>query len=429
MAVEISAAFPLYTEYHPAVPVYWVTRGLAGCFHRFFDTSPISPSGRYLALTQMPFEDRVPGPEDVATIVLIDLADGSSRAIAESRGWDTQLGAQVQWGPTDEMLLYNDMDVTEWRPFGVCMNPLTGTSVELGGTVYMVSPDGSQAASPCLLRTGLTQAGYGVLAPPEHVPLNRGAPDDDGIFVTDVATGQGRLLLSLAEIVDAIIPDNQRRVYRDGDFYGFHVKWNLQGTRLMFVVRWKPHDAAQRMRIMLVTCRADGTDIHAAISDADWSRGGHHPNWCPDGENVMMNLKVAEDGLRFVTARYDGTGLTAMHPDIPGSGHPALRPDGRFIVTDVYQHGALAYGDGTTPIRWVDLQEGNARDIVRMSSLPAFSGTKKVMRVDPHPAWDFAFERVAFNGCIDGRRHVFVADVRSLLPHLVSPQVVAPGGE
>ncbi|MBT3381107.1 MAG: hypothetical protein HN742_07700 [Lentisphaerae bacterium] len=183
----------------------------------------------------------------------------------------------------------------------------------------------------------------------------------------------------------------------------------------MFVVRWKPHNQVERPWPMLVTCAADGSDITLAISDSDWSKGGHHPNWCPDGENVMMNLKVAGDGLRFVTAHHDGTGLRPMHPDIPGSGHPALRPDDRFIVTDVYQHGALAYGDGTTPIRWIDLQNGTARDIVRICSLPALSGPKSLMRVDPHPAWDFAFERVAFNACIEGKRHVFVADVGSLL--------------
>ena len=90
----------------------------------------------------------------------------------------------------------------------------------------------------------------------------------------------------------------------------------------MFVVRWKPHNQVERPWPMLVTCAADGSDITLAISDSDWSKGGHHPNWCPDGENVMMNLKVAGDGLRFVTAHHDGTGLRPMHPDIPGSGHP-----------------------------------------------------------------------------------------------------------
>jgi hypothetical protein len=37
------------------------------------------------------------------------------------------------------------------------------------------------------------------------------------------------------------------------------------------------------------------------------------------------------------------------------------------------------------------------------------------MRVDAHPAWDRAFRRVAFNGCPDGTRRVYVADLSSLL--------------
>ncbi|MBT3374038.1 MAG: hypothetical protein HN742_26010 [Lentisphaerae bacterium] len=219
MSAGISSRFPLYTDYDPAVPVHWVTHGIEGAFHRFFDTSPISPSGRYLALTQMPFEDRLPGPNDAANIVVVDLIKGCSEVVGESHGWDTQLGAQAQWGPTDDMLFYNDMDVETWQPFGVCTDVLTGTSRRLEGTVYMVSPDGAKVASPCLLRTGLTQGGYGVLAPPERVPTNSGAAEDDGIYVTDTASGSCELLVSLAEIIDAVVPPGQRDKYRDGNFY------------------------------------------------------------------------------------------------------------------------------------------------------------------------------------------------------------------
>ena len=65
--------FPRYRDFDPAVPVWCATPGRGGCLHRFFDTSPISPSGRYLAVFQMPFEDRQPEPGEAGRVRLADM--------------------------------------------------------------------------------------------------------------------------------------------------------------------------------------------------------------------------------------------------------------------------------------------------------------------------------------------------------------------
>lgn len=415
MSPDLSTHFPRYAEFGPLVPVHCVTPDTDGCFHRFFDTSPISPSGRYLGVTRLRLEDRLPGPGDVAEVVMVDLETSETRVIAETRGWDTQLGAQVQWGASDEQLFFNDMDTEAWRPFGVRLNPLTGESQELEGTVYMVSPDGRWAASPCLLRTAITQAGYGVLAPMARVPLNEGASSEDGVYVTDTETGASRLLVSFEEILNAAEPGLDADEYADGDFYGFHVKWNPQGTRIMLVLRFNPHDARKR-RANVITMSADGSDLHVAIPAAEWTdKGGHHPNWCPDGEHVMMNLKMDGETMRFVTARYDGSDYGAMSGTLVGSGHPSLHPDGRHIVTDAYPTEPVAFGDGTTPIRLCDLDSGGGLHLARIQVVPPYTGERQELRVDPHPAWDYDFRRVAFNACPDGTRRVYVADCSEYL--------------
>ncbi len=51
-------SFPRYTDFDPLVPVWCVTPNRPGCIHRFFNSSPISPSGRFLAVLQLPVEDR-----------------------------------------------------------------------------------------------------------------------------------------------------------------------------------------------------------------------------------------------------------------------------------------------------------------------------------------------------------------------------------
>ncbi|MCT7985712.1 hypothetical protein NG796_20780 [Laspinema sp. A4] len=424
MTLDLSAHFPQYTQFNPLVPVWCVTPDTGGVIHRFFDTSPFSPSGRYLALTRFPFEDRLPKPADIAQVLLVDLETGVQSVVAETRGWDTQLGAQVQWGVDDTQLFFNDVDPQTWQAFGIRIDPFSGTQKKLQGSIYALSPDGKWGASPCLLRIGKTQKGYGVIIPSDSIPSNKGASSEDGVFVTNTSTGECKLLVSIKEIVDLCGQFFPAAEYKNGDFYGFHVKWNPQGDRLMFIlrwiarkqslVRWLKNRPPQR-RLNLITMKADASDIHVAIPDSEWSKGGHHPNWCPDGETIMMNLNIHGEGLRFVKAKYDGTDYGTIIDQIPGSGHPTLHPNRRYILTDAYPYESVAFGDGTTPLRLIDLQTGEEKTLVRIHVDPLFSGPKRELRVDPHPAWDSDFRRIAFNACPDGSRKVYIADLFHLL--------------
>ena len=417
----LDGPFPAYRGFAPHVPVHCVTPGGGGYIHRYYDSSPFSPSGRYLALTRLPFEDRLPEPGDVAEIVVVDLGTGETRVVADTRGWDVQLGAQLQWGADDHTLLFNDLDTRDWVPFGVRLDPGSGVARRLGGTVYSVSSDGRWAASPCLRRMAVTQRGYGVVVPRRCIPESRGAPVDDGIWLTDLDSGDSRLLVSIAQIVEQAGPAPGAVRGRRGDWFGFHVKWNPQGTRLMFVLRWLPrswlpwkrkkrHGAKQ-----VVTMDASGGDVRVAVTAERWARGGHHPNWCPDGEHVLMNLNTQGDGLRFARLPRDGSGCETLVPTLRGSGHPTLHPDGRHLLTDAYVTEPVAFGDGTAPIRLVDLGAGTDTTLVRIRTRPEAERTTGALRVDPHPAWDRAYGRIAFNACPEGIRQVFVADLREEL--------------
>ena len=69
------------------------------CIHRFFDTSPLSPSGQYLAVTELPAFNA--GTNQIlyseSNMVIIDTKDRSRRVVGATHAWDSQLGAQVQW--------------------------------------------------------------------------------------------------------------------------------------------------------------------------------------------------------------------------------------------------------------------------------------------------------------------------------------------
>lgn len=416
------------------VPVWCVTPEMHPVIHRFFDTSPISPSGRYLALTRFPYDDRMPAPGDAATVVLVDLTTGDTRDLARTCAWDTQLRAQVQWGASDEELVFNDLDPSNWEPFATVLNPLSGTRRNLPAPVYMMSPDGRLALSPCLRRIRCVQAGYGVIVPPnETTSADR---RDDGITLVDVGCGTAKTLITTKECLDAIQYDIEPEEWECGAFYWFHVKWNGAGDRLMLILRWVPPQPRHRLRDWLrrrqsgwrqrqtpnhmvknriITTDADGSNVRLALSAKDWQRGGHHPTWHPDGEHITMNLRLSGSMKRFVCFRYDGEHLRPICGNACGSGHPSIHASGKFMLTDAYPRENPAYADGTVPLRWVDVQTGAETELVRIATVPRFSGPKDAFRLDPHPAWDRSKRYVTFNGCVAGLRRVFIADLNSML--------------
>lgn len=420
--MDINSKFPRYTDFDPLVPVYCLTPDSGRSLHRFFDTSPFSPSGKYAAVFRLPYEDRLPAPGDTGEIVLIDLAAGREDIVARTRGWEPQMGANLQWGASDEVLLYNDVDTATWKPHGVRLNPLTGQTKILEGGIYKASPDGRHVLAANMLTMQRTQYGYGVMVPEDQVPRHEELAENDGLYVTDTETGQTRLLVSLKHVLETARP--QLDVDPDQfEYYGFHSKYNPQGTRLIFTIRWYPKDIQPKIDVMsqralrfaVFTMKPDGTDIRTAVGPEQWAKGGHHINWFPDGEHLSMNLNIDEDGMRFVRVRYDGTGLGKILPDVLGSGHPTIHPNGRQLFTDVYAHEPLAYGDGTTPLRLLDLTTGGETIVARIPTETEHQQKHSVLRVDPHPAWDHKHEFVAFNAYVGGTRRVYAADMRPLL--------------
>lgn len=378
--------------------------------HRFFDTSPLSPSGKYLALFRMPYENKSPMPGDVGEVVLVDVQTGKERVVAQSRGWEVQLGANVQWGKSDKELLFNDVDTATWKAFCVVLNPMSGKSRRLDGTIFMASNDGKKIASYNLINSVYAQVGYGVVIPRNLVKRNVGLSDDDGVYITDIKSGKTKRIVTIKEIYEKTTPSIAIPNPQDYEYYCFQVKWNPQGTRLLTTVQWAPKGGGARLR-SVITMRPDGSDIRTAITAEQWVKGGHHINWTPDGEHLSMNLNVdGKDGLELITVRYDGTDLKTVFT--PGSGHPSYHPKGLpLIVTDAYPDEPITKRNGTVPIRLLNTENNKEEHIAEVF----VSNANGEFRIDPHPAWDRSGRYVIFNGFVGNTRNVFVADLKNII--------------
>jgi hypothetical protein len=287
-----------------------------------------------------------------------------------------------------------------------------GKAEELAGPVYHIAPDESAAISFDLDLINHVQDGYGCVVEPRHkLKLGAGAAKDQGLWCTDLGANRRKLLVSMAEIFEAL-PDKDN--YKGLAFYLFHSKYNPQGTRIIQVVRARDPESEEGKykHGILTTFRADGSNVRVALAPQIWKRGGHHPNWMPEGERLLMNV-TPEDTLRFCTFRGDGSGFGVVCGKARGSGHPSFDRTARYIFTDSYPSEPVALPGGKVPLRLLDTQGCTEKMICSMFALGAMNPS--VLRLDPHPAWHRDGKQVCFNGAPDGRRQVFIADLRELV--------------
>lgn len=123
-----------------------------------------------------------------------------------------------------------------------------------------------------------------------------------------------------------------------------------------------------------------------------------------------MNLVVPGMGMRFVIFRYDGLHMSILGHAIERSGHLSVSPSGRWLLTDAYPWEDVSPGDGTVPLRIIDIASETEHVVARVSASPVFMGPSRELRCDPHPAWESGGSRFAFNACSRARRHVYVAE-------------------
>jgi len=394
-------------------PVTQVTPDEFSCVHTYFDVTPFSPSQRYLAVTRLPFDDRYPILGDLAEVCVIDLQERSIRTVYKTKCWGYQTGANINWGATDRRLYAND--VIDGRAVCVGLDLETTETVAYTGPLYTIAPDESCVlAFPHELRD-VSQPGYGV--PPKvlgrFASLPPGASKNEGIWRTDLKTGEKRLLVSLADVA-AKVPTPPPLA--GGTCYFWHTKFNRQGTRLVQVLRYMHPDMPNTRNPMVFTFDKDGGDIqYVPKSDRVpiWNGGGGHPNWHGDSIHIIRNMEPDGEGVtRFTQASYDGTEFKVLCPKLKGGGHPSVEPRGRYLITD---EPGKVNGTAVIKLRLVDLTAEQERCICTIPTIDKNKLKDSVFRLDGHPVWGRDYKKVSLQAAPNKKRQLFIVDLSSIV--------------
>ena len=376
-------------------PAKAVTRGPRHHFFGYYDKSPWDRAMRRMLALETTFMDRPPTGEDVAVVGVVDLGSGTFEPVAETRAWNWQQGTMLRWlpGSDDREIIFNDLQ--EGQFVSVILNLETGRQRVLPRPIYAVAPDGRSAVTLNFARLHVHRPGYGYAGLPDplvDVPI----PPDDGIWRLDLKTDESQLIVSLEEI--AAQQTDERMA---GGLHRFnHLQFNADGTRFIFLHRWKKPEEWGYTR--LYTGGPAGEPLclladEGMTSHFDWRGATHVLAWARrEGKDHFWLFKDRSDRAEVI-------GEKTLLQD----GHCSYSPDLQWILNDTYpdqehRRTLMLYQPATD--RRIDLG--------KFYSAPEVG---EEIRCDLHPRWSPDGRQVCFDSIHEGTRQMYVVDVGAIV--------------
>lgn len=308
-----------------------ITTGPRYHWFGYYDKLQFDPTSRYVLGMAVDFEHRSPSPDDTVEIGMVDLHDGDRWIrLGQSNAWGWQQGCMLQWRPdSDREVLWNDREGDRY----VCriLDVRSGQMRTLPAPIYTLSPDGQWALGTDFRRINDMRPGYGYAGLPDP-HADQLAPDASGIYRMELATGHSEQILSIAQIATIPYPHGD---LSDAKHYFNHLLVNPDGTRFIFLHRWRFGDGPFHTRML--TAAMDGSALHVVddygqMSHFIWRDPRHILAWAwhPSHEAAFYLYRDQTDAVEVV-----GEGVMTLN------GHCTYLPGGdshgnEWILNDNY---------------------------------------------------------------------------------------------
>jgi hypothetical protein len=341
---------------------------------------------------------------------MIDLRDDCKWIrLGESRAWGWQQGCQLQFipGSTDEVL-WNDKEGDNF----VCriMNIKTLQQRTIPWPVYALSPDGKWAVTTDYSRMNDMDPGYGYVGIPDPV-AHVLAPDNSGIWKVDLQTGEGKLIVSLAQVVT--FPNPMDPEFAEAKHYFIQLLVSPDAKRFIFLQRWNyadieraPYKGKAHCGTRMFTASVDGTDLRI-IDPYNYTS---HFIW-RDPTHILAWSEIPERGDGFFlfedspTENIVQVGLKEL---MSADGHCTYLPDNEWILNDAYPSGA-------THIQSVYLYHVPANKRIPLADLYSPDEYAGEWRCDTHPRSTPDGKFVIVDSPNWNGRQMYIMDIRTII--------------
>lgn len=387
---------------------YAITKGPHDhLFASYFGINSWSPDGRYVSVLETDVNGRLVAEDEPAVIALVDLQDNNRLIpIAKTYCWNFQEAAMFHWLPwEDGTCIYNDR--RNGKFVSVILNWHTGEERIVPYPISAVSRDGEWAVSINYARLRLTRPDYGYAGLGQDPKRDVVWPEDEGLWLVNLRTGEGKLILSIAQAQDLMtsIDDPQ------GLAYFCHTIISPNAKRIFFLARTVEdldQQVAERGHVTRwettsFTCNVDGSNLRRCYPDG-WA--GSHFNWYDD-ETLAVTAKWNAGNQWSHTIFKVGQEEQVRHL-APGildwDGHLIFSPDGKFLSTD-------GYWDKNNNRSWVMIRLEDEAILPLGAFFVPEKYREQYSRCDLHPRFRPDGSQIGFNSVHEGSRQVYLRDI------------------
>lgn len=336
--------------------------------------------------------DRLPTESDICEVGYLD--GGSFFKIGETTAWNFQQGAMLQYHPTKENTVY--YNVCEGGKFStVTHNFETGEKKYTDMATACVSPSGRYGLAVNFGRIFAFRPGYGYAGfIDENDDVN--APENDGVFLTDMESGKSKLLLSYKDMLSESGFNAKDKILVN------HITFNPTSERYVMLVRnfFEPNK-------MWTTSMMVGDLKGNAIAVLKNTYVSHY-YWI--SENEIMAHSSAEDEKKSLYVINVDTGeyreIKSYYFDFPQPDiHCTQTPDGKYVIGDGYPI------DGYRHLLAINLDTGASAAILKAKTVIPECGD---IRCDLHARYVFDGKYVSFDTTHHGRREIAIFPIEKI---------------
>ena len=363
----------------------------------YYDRNPWNADASLHLAIKMPQSERIPQRGERAQVGVIERETGRFHSLAQTRAWNHQQGAMTQWLPGGgDRFVFNDFDELSGRLITRCVD-VKGRSVRtFDRPIYVLSPDGRWGASLSFAR--IPRRGYSYAdAGFDETPPDA---DGDGIFLTDMRSGESRLCVSYRQIFDA----HPARFLAEGCHSWLnHILFNRDATKLLFLLRHTAEvDRPYPWQTHLFTAATDGSDLACVMPDVYWKWVSHHI-WGRTPGEILIDANWRGKGNEYVVfdERTRPMRATRVSPGLGPCGHLIFSPDGKRILADTYEM------DGWQTLALVRTDTGELEVIGRFAH-PGPEALVHDVRCDLHPKWNHDGTLISVDTLHDGMRGIYI---------------------
>lgn len=360
-------------------------------FFGYHDKSPFSADNRKVLATSLKANDADPQaeglPMEVGYFALEQEGTASEfNRLYTTEAWCWQQGCMLQWHPGNpsEHIVFNAL--VSGRYGAKVLDITTGALVrEYLDPIYALDPHARFAVSLDFARLGRLRPGYG------YSTIKRSSgdmpPEDDGLFLLDLRTGQKSLLVSLAELASGC----------DGDAHYVNHATFSPGGELIAFFHVRSHEGKRKIRLMIV----EPTTHRRVVLEEN--RLVSHYCWRNDDE-LLATTRDASGLWHYSKYRIDGGISIDLPLNLRRDGHPMFHPTNKdLIVTDTYpdkrrdQHLCI-----------VNIATGMIEEWATLYSPRRYDGQ---VRCDLHPRWDRLGRHIAVDTTARDRRELAIISI------------------